>query len=254
MLHGMIVGSLANWYFSVAPALAADHRVLMYDLRGHGLTELTPGGYGIGSMVSDLRHVIEHFALDAPVTVVGHSYGAIVALRFAIDHPQLVDRVVVVEAPLPITASTTVEVLLSDVSGETGADDEVSITPEFIEKLVNESVHSALQPLPAGQQEAIKGKGRRARRSILRGQALLQTTILTDLVEEPDITDDDLATCRAPVLLCYGLHTLPVMTATCARLAATLPVVRVRMFDAGHFLPREQPRQLAEAIREFLDA
>jgi len=223
-------------------------------LRGHGLSEVTPSGYGIGAMVSDLRHVIEHFAVNAPVIVVGHSYGAVVALRFAIDHPQLVDRVVVVEAPLPITASTTAEVLLSDVSGETSTDDEISITPEFIGKLVNESLDSALRSLPADQQDAIKGKGRRVERSILRVQALLETTILADLMEEPDIANVELATCRCPVLLCYGSNTLPAMSTTCARLAAILPDVRVRMFDAGHFLPREQPRLLALAIREFVDA
>lgn len=254
LLHGMIVGSLANWFFSVSPALSGDHRLLMYDLRGHGLSERPPDGYSVASMAADLGAVVDRFAGDEPVTVVGHSFGAIAALRFALDHPQRVHRLVVVEAPLPITASTTAEVMLADVRGSGDVAADIELTPEFIERLVNESVDSALASLPEEQQAAFRAKGRRGRRLVSRASALvLGTSIMTDLMEAPDIADDELRACRCPVLLCYGAHTLPVMAATCERLAAVLPDVRVRTFDAGHFLPREKPVELAQAIREFVD-
>src|SRR5678815_1667967 len=35
MLHGLLIGSLASWYFTVAPALAPAHRCRLYDLRDH---------------------------------------------------------------------------------------------------------------------------------------------------------------------------------------------------------------------------
>ncbi|MFO1323272.1 MAG: alpha/beta hydrolase [Burkholderiales bacterium] len=257
LLHGMIVGSLANWYFSISPFLSRDHRLLMYDLRGHGLSERPPDGYGVGSMAADLTAIVDRFAGDEPVTVVGHSFGAIAALRFALDHPQRVHRLVVVEAPLPITASTTAEVMLADVRGGGGGGDvaaDIALTPEFIERLVNESVDSALSTLPEELQAAFRARGRRGRRLVSRASALvLGTSIMTDLMQAPDIADDELRACRRPVLLCYGAHTLPVMTATCERLASVLPDVRVRTFDAGHFLPREKPAELAQAIREFVD-
>lgn len=254
LLHGMFVGTLANWYFSVAPVLARDHRVLLYDLRGHGLSERTATGYSIASMAADLAGLLARFAGDEPVTIVGHSYGAIVALRFALDHPERVARLVIVEAPLPITKATTAEVLLNEARGERPEGGEVEITPEFVEQFVNEWWSRALRPLPPSKQEAYRGRGRRQRLLTTRALALvLDTVVLEELTQTPDIADSELAACRPPVLLCYGTRTFPVMTSTCARLAAVLPDACVRMFDSGHFLPREQPRALAEAIRSFVD-
>ena len=71
LLHGMFVGTLANWYFTVAPVLARDHRVLLYALRGHGLSERPPAGYGIPSMAEDLAGLLKSVAGAEPVTVVG---------------------------------------------------------------------------------------------------------------------------------------------------------------------------------------
>ena len=47
MLHGLLVGSLASWYFTAAPALASRHRVRMYDLRGHGRSAPARTGYDL---------------------------------------------------------------------------------------------------------------------------------------------------------------------------------------------------------------
>jgi pimeloyl-ACP methyl ester carboxylesterase len=187
------------------------------------------------------------------VTVVGHSFGAIVALRFALDHPALVERVVVAEAPLPITVATSAEVLAAEA---THASDREALAPtrEFIEKTVQESVEAGLATLAPAHREAFRAKGRRGRRVASRVAALVdETSILDDLVAEPDIPDRELATLARPVLLAYGTRTLPVMSATCARLAMILPDARVRRFDAGHFLTREVPLEFAAAIREFID-
>src|SRR5262249_25639953 len=84
MLHGLLIGSLASWYFTAAPALAERRRVLLYDLRGHGRSERTADGYDVATMASDLAELAAPF--DArPIDLVGHSFGALVALRFALD-------------------------------------------------------------------------------------------------------------------------------------------------------------------------
>ena len=55
MLHGLLVGSLATWYFTAAPALAARGHVVLYDLRGHGLSERAPSGYDVATQIEALR-------------------------------------------------------------------------------------------------------------------------------------------------------------------------------------------------------
>src|SRR5512147_3219033 len=100
MLHGLIVGSLAGWYFGPAGRLAQRHRVLLHDLRGHGRSDRTASGYDTHTLAGDLEALLD-LAGDGPVTLVGHSYGALVALRFALRWPERVARLALVEAPLP---------------------------------------------------------------------------------------------------------------------------------------------------------
>ncbi|TSE01107.1 alpha/beta hydrolase [Skermania sp. ID1734] len=97
MVHGLFTGSVASWYLTAAPLLSEHARVRLLDWRGHGLSERTPSGYGSEAMAADLA------ALTADLsqfTLVGHSFGAIVATRFARAWPERVAQVVLVDPPL----------------------------------------------------------------------------------------------------------------------------------------------------------
>jgi len=240
LVHGMTT-SLASFYFTIAPPLAAAHRVVMYDLRGHGRSETTRSGYGVRSMAGDLANVIERHADGLPVDVVGHSFGAAVALRYALDHPHRVRRLVLSEGPLPV--------FLPD-------EDEPApgpIDPERIRSEVQGVANAALRDLPEDVRRALAGKGRRVQRTSSRAAVLFnETTLMADLDREPDIPDAEIAGLRPPVLLCYGTRTLPPMVATLERLTRLLPHAQVRMFDSGHLMLNEQAGPVAAAVLEFL--
>jgi len=87
LVHGMLIGSIASWYFSIAPMLALKRRVLMYDLRGHGLTERTPSGYGLRAMAEDLHTLVRRHRRGAPVALVGHRHGPVIPLPLPHDPP-----------------------------------------------------------------------------------------------------------------------------------------------------------------------
>ena len=97
MLHGLN-DTLAAWYYTTAPVLAANHEVLLYDLRGHGRSERPGSGYSLAAQASDLDALLAELG-TAAVTLVGFSYGALVALRFAIDYAPRVQRLILIEAP-----------------------------------------------------------------------------------------------------------------------------------------------------------
>jgi pimeloyl-ACP methyl ester carboxylesterase len=85
LVHGL-ASNLAIWDL-VAPILVgAGHRVVAYDQRSHGLSEDGDHDFGYPALVSDLRAVIEAFDLGEPF-VVGHSWGASVALEHAAADP-----------------------------------------------------------------------------------------------------------------------------------------------------------------------
>ena len=225
MAHGLLIGSLASWYFTAAPALARAHRVRMYDLRGHGRSDRPPRGFDLATMATDLAALVAD--LDAPFDLVGHSWGALVSLRFAIDHPGRVRRLAIVEAPLPPAR-------FAETTGFLAA------TPDEM-----------VDALPATLKDAVAGGRRQAGKLLASLKYLVyETSLLSDLRATPDFTDDELARVRVPTLLAYG------DASSCRpagdRLARTLPDARLRVLSGGHYLHLDAKDALAGALEEFL--
>jgi pimeloyl-ACP methyl ester carboxylesterase len=94
LLHGFPETSYA-WRFQI-PELAKKYRVIAPDLRGYGETDKPPSGYDKRTMATDLRELMRALNLSK-IALVGHDRGARVATRFAKDHPEAVDRLVVMD-------------------------------------------------------------------------------------------------------------------------------------------------------------
>src|SRR4051794_31882222 len=74
-----------------------DHELLAPDLLGHGTSAKPRGDYSLGAYASGIRDLM--LALDLPrATVVGHSLGGGVAMQFAYQFPELVERLVLVDS------------------------------------------------------------------------------------------------------------------------------------------------------------
>ncbi len=78
------------------PALAARYRVIAPDLRGYGGTEKPAAGYDKRTMALDILELMQHLGV-ARAPIIGHDRGARVATRFAKDHPEAIDRLVVMD-------------------------------------------------------------------------------------------------------------------------------------------------------------
>ena len=94
LLHGL--ASSSHIWDLVAPRLAPRFRVVAYDQRGHGLSGKPSSGYGFDRLIADADAVIRTLRLGRPV-VVGHSWGANVALQLAVDRSRLVSGDVLVD-------------------------------------------------------------------------------------------------------------------------------------------------------------
>lgn len=85
-----------NWDW-IAQALRDDWHVIAPDLRGHGDSAWSPdGAYSMPAYVSDLAQIV-HQSGDAPVSIVAHSLGGAIALRYAGLYPEHVRRLVAIE-------------------------------------------------------------------------------------------------------------------------------------------------------------
>jgi pimeloyl-ACP methyl ester carboxylesterase len=98
LVHGL-GGNLAGWHLTMVPELQKDHRVTTYDLRGHGRSEAPARGYTTLDMAEDLAGLLDGLGI-AQASLAGHSWGADIALHFALLYPEKVSDLVLVEAAL----------------------------------------------------------------------------------------------------------------------------------------------------------
>jgi pimeloyl-ACP methyl ester carboxylesterase len=85
-----------NWDW-VAADLARDYHVIAPDLRGHGDSAWSASGqYSMANYIYDLAHLIHQQKL-APVTIIAHSLGGNISLRYTGIHPENVRRLVAIE-------------------------------------------------------------------------------------------------------------------------------------------------------------
>jgi pimeloyl-ACP methyl ester carboxylesterase len=95
LIHS-IGGSRADWS-AVAPRLAKRHRVVLVDLPGHGRSPAASSRPTVPEASAALARTLSKMKIERAV-LVGHSYGALVALQTAIDRPKSAAAVVVVDA------------------------------------------------------------------------------------------------------------------------------------------------------------
>ncbi len=228
MLHGLLVGNLATWYFTGARVLARTHEVLLYDLRGHGRSERAPDGYTVPAMCDDLEALIEGFAPSEAVSLVGHSFGALIVLEYALRHPDRVGRLVLVEAPLPPASTKGLTEFLS-----LGPDEMVEALPDALKASV------------------VRG-GRRGSRLLASLRFLAyETTLIRDLDTAYPVTDAQLASIGCPTLVVAGSDS------SCRpagdRLLERIADAQLVVLSGGHYLMMDAPGPLARHIVEFLD-
>jgi pimeloyl-ACP methyl ester carboxylesterase len=96
LLHGWM--DVAASYQFVVDAFAHDHYVIAPDWRGYGLTELPQtDNYWFPDYLADLDFLLDHYAGDKPVHLVGHSMGGNVAMMYAGVRPQRIRALVNLE-------------------------------------------------------------------------------------------------------------------------------------------------------------
>ncbi len=95
-LHG-VTGNAWNWY-SVALGVRACRRVVALDFRGYGESQWSPSGdYSTADHVADLACAVDALSGGSPVDLAGSSWGALVAIQYADEHPGNVGRLAVVD-------------------------------------------------------------------------------------------------------------------------------------------------------------
>ena len=215
LLHGGLVSSATSWS-DVPDQLRRNHRVVMFDRRGHGHTADTPEPFHYRSMAQEAAAVIEALSLW-PVNAVGYSDGANVLLHLALDRPELL------RAMALISGNFHHDALYPD--GEQMLD-------SFVE--VSADLYAEYSPDGAEHWPIVAAKG-----------------LKMSFHEEPTFSIEDLAHISTPTLVLAGDDDMFPATHTVA-LYGALPNAQLAILPgASHLVVFEQPALLAELIHTF---
>jgi len=243
LLHGL-GGSLYDWRHLLRP-LGVDHRVVAMDLLGAGESEIPEKeDFSIAAQARRLKGLLDALGLPR-ATLVGNSYGGGIALRFAQDWPERVEKLVLINSVCYADTIPTYVGLAKAPCAECVAE----VLPlgkmtrwvlrgsyRTVEKLSDEELDTYVRELQA--------PGRRS--------AVIRT--VRDVVP-PDTTEFEarLKSIRVPSLLIWGSADQTVPVRLGRRLVKDLPDATLVELDAGHVPNQECPDEVLRRIRGFLE-
>ena len=88
----------------IAPAVAADTRVCVYDRAGRGWSEAADGPQDAAQTAADLHTLLERADIPGPYVLAGHSFGGLYVLTFAANYPDQVAGMVLLDSTAPASA------------------------------------------------------------------------------------------------------------------------------------------------------
>ena len=250
LLHG--IASTADTWTPVAGALAARHTVIAPDLLGPGESAKPRGDYSLGAYASGVRDLLTALG-HRRATVVGHSLGGGIAMQFAYQFPERVERLV-------LTASgglgREVHPLLR-ASTLPGSEVVLALLGGGWLRATGGAVASALSRmgLRAGEDLAGIAAGIGALGDPAARAAFVQTAraAIDAGGQRISATDRLYLAAELPTLIVWGERD-PIIPVAHARAAhAAIPGSRLAVFpDAGHFPHREDPARFVAVLEDFL--
>ena len=235
--HGLF-GQGKN-FTAIGKVLAEDHRVTLVDMPDHGRSPRTDGFDYLA--YADL--VAELLSPDDPVALVGHSMGGKVAMLLALRHPELVERLVVVDvAPVPYDHAAEFEGYIAAMR----AIDLATLSSRA------EADSALLEAVPSSMVRGFLLQS--LRREGDGWEWLLNLDVLgrdLDLVTGwPEV---DAAPYDGPVLWVGGADSRYVAPEHVAAMDRLFPRNRrVTVKGAGHWVHSEQPEVFLEVLRRFV--
>ncbi|RXH55381.1 alpha/beta fold hydrolase [Granulicella sibirica] len=264
--HGSPILLLPGWpetwwaYRKIMPRLAKDHRVLSIDLRGMGSSSRPADGYDKKTMANDIAQLLVKLQYDKAI-VVGHDIGAMVAFSLAENHPDQVEKLVMLDSSHPSPAYLSLALLPSPGTFGEKVDDDHPYFWWFAFHQVKGLPEQLLEGRAGLEQEwffhymlkdesSITPKDRAVYAAAYSSRDSIRASNAWYQAFDQDIKDyASYQTLSMPVLGVGG----PSYTRLKALLDLKAPgSLTVRVAGSGHFIAEEKPLELLGFLDKFL--
>jgi pimeloyl-ACP methyl ester carboxylesterase len=226
------LGDSRSWGPQVEALAAAGHRPFAPDLPGYGTEPLRPG------RLSYVEHVAN--LLERPAAVVGCSFGGRVALELAVEHPELVERLVLVNTALPGWE-------WSDEVGKAHDEEDAALDRGDLDAAAEANLFWLGPNASAEVRDLVRTMARRNFELVLPVYEQVEAVPLDPPASER------LGEIRVPTLIVVGAEDVPDMAEIAAILEHEIPDARTATIEgAGHVPSLERPEELNRLLLDFL--
>jgi epoxide hydrolase 4 len=252
LLHGF-PENWTTWRHQMTPLADAGFSVLAPDLRGYNESDAPAGveAYAIDQLVSDVAALVRSTG-HARAHIVGHDWGGIIAWHFAAAHPELLDRLVIMNAPHPSIFARKVRRPPQLFRSWYAAFFQLPLLPEAVLRAFDfAAVRRLLRTTPARAgafsdtdiDHYVRGL---SRRGALAGAVNYYRAAVRCPPKRRVRTD-------APTLVIWGELDAALSTGLLDGLERYATDLRIeRMPDAGHWVQNEAPAEVTRLLLEFL--
>ncbi|MGB0524232.1 MAG: alpha/beta fold hydrolase [Flammeovirgaceae bacterium] len=238
ILHG-VFGSSDNW-MTLGRKFAESHQVYLVDNRDHGRSPHT-NEFTYDAMKEDLRRFIENQEIENPI-ITGHSMGGKVSMLFALQYPELYDKLVVVDI-----AARSYPIHHGDILDGLNAIDTSAISS----RKEADALLAASEPNFAVRQFLLKNLYRDKEKGF---QWRFNLDAITNGIENISIEIAGDQPNYKPTLFMRGLKSHYVADEDKPHLAQLFPQAQFLDFeDAGHWIHAEKPLAFYNAVMDFVN-
>jgi pimeloyl-ACP methyl ester carboxylesterase len=247
LIHGFISSNLV-WSDVFLPLAEAGFRVIAPDLPGYGYSDKpSDGRYTINSQAHAVLRLMDRLGIEK-ATIVGASYGGAVAASIALDHPERVERLVLVgtvsndEPKKKLLLRFSCLPIIGDI-----------VTPLFLgsrwvlRKRTEQVYRRMGHPLDERKLEA--------RHHLLATANVHRAMIRTARRWSANRIQREASLIRQPTLLVWGDVDTHIPISEAYRLRDAIPNARLIIFrNCGHLPPTEHPQKFVEVVTNFCKA
>jgi 3-oxoadipate enol-lactonase len=235
MLANSLGTNVHMWDAQIA-GLSATHRILRFDMRGHGLTEAgSRSAPSIADFADDAAHLLDALGLRS-VSFVGVSVGGMIGQRFAAAYPERVEALVLCSTASRIGTAETWAARIDAV--EQGG--MRAIVAAVLERWFTPRAH-------AGNPVLVKGFG-----TMIERTPAASYLAACRAIRDADLRADD-AKVRCPTLVIVGAEDATTTPAMAGEMCAAIAGARLEVVDAcAHLLCAEAPAAFDAVLLPFL--
>lgn len=235
LLHGFLMSSI--YWQKVVPGLSKDFTVMTVDLLGFGASPKPhSSSYDLAAHIISLHKTL--LGVSSPMTIVGHSMGAVIAAEYARLYPDSVTQLVAVNPPI--------------FNGSKEAEQDIKGTALTYRLMLYTKIGRLLWPVlgTVARSQRASGNPKALRSFTVHHTHASRMGSLKNLIQTERFLDI-LKQVNVPTLILFGKHDRALYEKNLTKQAAHISDVQARAVLTGHHIPWYMPEVLVEEIQKL---